>query len=112
MQHPGPVCTHAPSGSWVVVFTSILDEDADLNIYAQWAKRMVDRAATQPGFIGVDSARSGLGITVSYWESAEAIDAWREDFEHAEARRLGRQAFYAQWSLHVAKVERSYTNST
>jgi len=40
------------------------------NGYDEMAERMVELAAQQPGFVGVDSARDvHLGITVGYWES-------------------------------------------
>lgn len=74
------------------------------------AERMVELAAQQPGFLGVESVRGtdGFGITVSYWSSAEAISAWKADVEHLVAQEMGKRAWYEHYELRVAKVERAY----
>ena len=71
---------------------------------------MVDLAAQQPGYLGVESVRGadGLGITVSYWRDEAAILAWRRHAEHTLARERGRQQWYEHFELRVAKVERAY----
>jgi heme-degrading monooxygenase HmoA len=61
-----------------------------------------------PGFIGVESVRETLGITVSYWESPDAISNWKKNAEHLEAQRLGHQQWYSSLRVRVAKVEREY----
>lgn len=78
--------------------------------YAEAADRMVELAAQQPGFLGVESVRGadGTGITVSYWASEEAIAAWKRHAEHCIAREKGRSHWYAGFALRVAKVERAY----
>jgi heme-degrading monooxygenase HmoA len=95
---------------YAVIFTS-LRTAADPEAYAATADHMVELARAQPGFLGVESARdaSGLGITVSYWASEEAIFAWKRVTEHAAAQRLGRERWYADYTLRVARVERAYT---
>jgi heme-degrading monooxygenase HmoA len=72
---------------------------------------MLELASQQPGYLGVESARSasGLGITVSYWASEEAICAWREHAEHLLAQQQGRQTWYSRYALRVCRVERSWT---
>ena len=97
---------------YAVVFASVargLTEN-ERRLYDAMASRMVERAKGMQGFLGVDSARGGdgIGITVSYWESEDAIAAWKADSEHAEARALGRSDWYAAFTLRVAKVERAY----
>jgi heme-degrading monooxygenase HmoA len=74
--------------------------------------RMVQLAAEQPGFLGVDSARGadGLGITVSYWTDENAIRSWRLHAEHTLARERGRSDWYTRFTLRVARVERAYGN--
>ena len=74
------------------------------------AEAMVKLASRQLGFLGVESARAqdGFGITVSYWESEEAIAAWRENAEHRVARAAGRKHWYEQFHVRVCKVEREY----
>jgi heme-degrading monooxygenase HmoA len=72
---------------------------------------MLELAAQQPGYLGVDTARDadGLGITVSYWRDEESIRAWRGVAEHEAAQRAGRAAWYRDYAIHIARVERSTT---
>lgn len=93
---------------YAVIFTS-LRRDGDHG-YGVTADRMVELAAQQPGYLGVESVRGddGLGITVSYWESEAAIAAWRRHAEHSLARERGRNEWYEHYELRVAKVERAY----
>lgn len=93
---------------YAVIFTS-LRTDGDHG-YGRMADRMVELARQQPGFLGVESARDpgGLGITVSYWTTEEAIRAWREHAEHQVAQELGRTRWYADFQLRVARVERAH----
>ncbi|SDK53745.1 antibiotic biosynthesis monooxygenase family protein [Pseudomonas indica] len=91
---------------YAVIFTSTRT-DGD-NGYAEMAERMVELAAEQPGFLGVESAREAIGITVSYWRDLESIAAWKRNAEHREAQRLGRSQWYAGFRLRIAKVEREY----
>ena len=78
--------------------------------YGALADRMLDLAAQQPGYIGIESARAatGLGITVSYWADEAAVKAWKQAAEHLLAQKLGKERWYRQYSLRIAKVERQY----
>lgn len=89
-----------------VIFSNRLRPDAEG--YAEVAERMVAMARAQPGYLGHESARGedGFGITISYWADEASSRAWREVAEHAEAQRLGRERFYAQYDLRVAVVLR------
>jgi heme-degrading monooxygenase HmoA len=78
--------------------------------YGDMADRMVELAAQQPGFLGVESTRDaeGFGITVSYWASEEAIRAWRAHAEHQVAIEQGPRQWYAHFETRVARVERAH----
>ncbi|MBI3867170.1 MAG: antibiotic biosynthesis monooxygenase [Verrucomicrobia bacterium] len=93
---------------YAVIFTSLRTE-ADKG-YSHMAERMVALAGEQPGFLGVESARdaNGLGITVSYWSSEEAIVAWKAQTEHRVAQETGQRVWYSDYQLRVARVERTY----
>lgn len=99
------------SGYYAVIFSSIRTEGDD-EAYAAMAERMMALAALQPGYLGAESARGadGLGITVSYWESEQAIARWKQNSEHLAAQESGKSTWYAHYQLRVAKVERSYGN--
>ena len=91
---------------YAVIFTSTRTEVEEG--YAEMAVRMVELAKQQPGFIGLESARSEIGITVSYWESLEAIKAWKENTEHLFAQEKGKTTWYKNFKVRIAKVEREY----
>lgn len=95
---------------YAVIFSNHLTDSDDG--YAAMADRMVELAAQQPGFLGVESVRDDLGITVSYWDSLEAIRNWKQNTEHLEAQRLGREKWYSGFKLRIAKVERDYGMTT
>lgn len=91
---------------YAVIFTSLRTEDEAG--YLETAARMLKLAADQPGFLGVESARDSLGITVSYWTSLEAIRLWRDHAEHQIAREQGRTDWYQAFRVRIARVEREY----
>ena len=91
---------------YAVIFTSVRTEgDHD---YAEMADRMVELAQKQDGFLGLESARNEIGITVSYWRDMESIKQWKEHAEHSIARERGRNEWYKSFKVCIAKVERDY----
>lgn len=91
---------------YAVIFTSVRTEIE--TGYSQTAERMVELAAQQPGFLGVESARNEVGITVSYWQDLEAIKNWKLNAEHTIARETGRSDWYTAFKVRIAKIERDY----
>ena len=91
---------------YAVIFTSLRTEGDDG--YNAMSEKMVALALQQPGFLGFESARDGVGITVSYWTDLESIGRWKANAEHQEAQRLGHQKRYAAFKTRIAKVERDY----
>ena len=91
-----------------VIFTSI--RTAGDQGYGNMAERMVELAHEQAGFLGVESARGadGLGITVSYWSSEDAIVHWKANAEHRIAQATGKARWYEDYQVRVARVERAY----
>ncbi len=75
------------------------------------ADHMVTLASQMPGFLGVESVRGadGLGITVSYWQSEDAIRGWKAHSEHQVAQATGKKVWYADYTIRVARVERAYS---
>ncbi len=91
---------------YAVIFTSLRNEK-DAGGYAEAAARMLERARRHPGFLGFESARDGLGISVSYWRSLEDIAAWRRDGEHRLAQRQASR-WYDAYRIRICRVEREY----
>lgn len=100
-----------PRPTYAVIFTNQRTA-TDPEGYAKAAERMVELVMQQPGCLGFDSSRDtqGFGITVSYWESLEAIKDWRDNGEHMDAQASGREKWYAHYDLHITKIEHSYSH--
>lgn len=94
---------------YAVIFTN-LRTDIDGG-YEDMAEKMIALAQDQPGFLGVEGAREGLGITVSYWKDLESIKHWKSNSEHLIAQQKGRTEWYEHYATRIAKVERDYTFS-
>lgn len=90
---------------YAVIFTSVRT-DGDHG-YADMAKRMLELASRQPGFLGFESARQDIGISVSYWASPEAIQAWKQDVSHRKAQSRAKD-WYRAFRVRVCRVEREY----
>jgi len=91
---------------YAVIFTSIRTEGD--NNYDIASRKMLDLARRQKGFLGVESAREAIGITVSYWDSLEAIKNWKYDSEHKLAQKNGRDIWYKSFKVRICKVEKDY----
>lgn len=93
---------------YAVIFTA-QRKGAD-NGYGAMADKMGKLAASQPGYLGVESTRDadGLGITVSYWQDEAALKNWKQVSEHLFAQKMGREKWYDHYTLRIAKVERHY----
>lgn len=91
---------------YAVIFTSTLTEHTEG--YAEMAEQMENLAKKQDGFLGIDSAREGVGITVSYWGSLEAIKAWKQNSAHLFAQQKGKDQWYSWYNARICRVEREY----
>lgn len=91
---------------YAVIFTTTRTEGN--NGYEEMAEKMSALAATMPGYLGAESARNDIGITVSYWKDLDSIKHWKYQTDHAMARDLGREKWYATYRLRIALVERDY----
>ena len=91
---------------FVVIFISRLRADAQG--YEETARRMAELVRQQPGFLGMESWRdaNGRGVTISWWESEEAIARWRDHPEHAQARQWGRKKWHDDFHISICRVER------
>lgn len=99
---------HTPETPYyAVIFTSVRTEGD--NGYAEMADRMVELARQQDGFLGVESARNEVGITVSYWRDLETIRKWKECAEHKIAQQKGRKEWYQSFKVRISMVEREYS---
>ena len=92
---------------YAVIFSSIREND-DI-AYQDMAKKMDELAKTQSGFLGFETARDLLGVSVSYWENLEAIQKWKNNVDHIQAQNKGKSDWYSSYKVRIAKVEREYS---
>lgn len=90
---------------YAVIFTSV--RTGDDHGYEEAAERMLELASEQPGFLGFETARQEIGISVSYWASLECIKAWKENAEHRETQRKAGN-WYSGYRVRVCRVEKDY----
>lgn len=91
---------------YAVIFTSKRTESNDS--YSEVAQKMVELAQKQEGFLGVESARNEIGITVSYWKDLTSISKWKQNLNHLDAQQKGKTIWYENYTVRIALVEREY----
>jgi len=91
---------------YAVIFSSKLTKNIDG--YSEMAQKMEKLALEQKGFLGIESARNEIGITVSYWKDEQAIKRWKQQTDHMLAQKIGKEKWYESYRVRVAKVERDY----
>jgi len=92
---------------YAVIFTSTTCDD--LNGYQEWSDKMIELAKSTPGFISVESARSAIGITVSYWNDLESISNFKKLADHRYSQQRGREQWYRNYRVRICRVERDYS---
>jgi len=93
---------------FAVIFTSVRTPD-DASGYGEMSEVMLRLAAEQRGYLGVESAREEVGITVSYWRDLDSIREWKRHADHLIAQRTGRTTWYEAYTTRIARVERDYS---
>jgi len=91
---------------YAVIFTNTRTEFDEG--YLNMAKQMEELAKIQPGYLGFETARETIGISVSYWESKKAIAAWKEQADHMFAQQTGIKKWYSWYKVRICLVEREY----
>jgi len=91
---------------YAVIFTNVQTQDTEG--YAEMAQLMEDLAKQQPGYLGLEHARDELAITISYWESLEAIANWKANLDHLDAQKQGKERWYEWYKTRICRVERDY----
>lgn len=99
---------NTPDPPYYAVIFSSLRNKGDKG-YKEMSEKMISEVKKQPGFLGFESAREEIGITVSYWRDEESILNWKNHLEHKIAQKKGQSEWYNQYKVRVCKVERDYS---
>jgi Uncharacterized enzyme involved in biosynthesis of extracellular polysaccharides len=95
-----------PPPYYAVIFTSVRTDV--FNGYSEMSSHMIELAGKQEGFLGFESARNDVGITVSYWKDLKSIARWKQHVLHQAAQRRGQVEWYRQYKVRISKVEKEY----
>ena len=80
--------------------------------YLDIAATLRPQLETIKGFISVERFESlstpGKVLSLSFFESEEAVAAWRNTEAHRQAQKAGRERVFAGYRLRVAHVLRDY----
>lgn len=91
---------------YAVIFTSKLNDDPQG--YNEMSDHIEELVKGQDGYLGMESARKDIGITVSYWRDMESIKKWSANLDHREAKKEGRERWYKSYRVRISKVEMEY----
>ena len=97
------------SKEYAVIFKTkrklpIPDEYTDLNA------KLAELVKGVEGFLRIESVgdEEGNGVSISYWESLEAIKNWKANSLHLEAQAKGKESWYEYYKVEICEVLRSY----
>jgi heme-degrading monooxygenase HmoA len=99
----------AHQANYAVIFISQRTEGD--HGYAEAMERIEKLGRSVPGFVALESARAedGKGITVVFYENAEAIEHWRQNDEHKKVKAEGRRTWYSEYQIYFTKLERGHS---
>ena len=95
---------------YAVIFRS-KRQDANHELYYQHDEKLEEKIKSLPGYIshfGIRHPETRAGVTVAYFDSLDAIDNWRKDAEHMDAKKLAKSDFYENYSVEITEVIDQY----
>lgn len=95
---------------YAVIFSST--QTKSIEGYDEMALAMQELAKKQDGYLGFETAHGEIGISISYWESLDAIQVWKSNISHLQAQKLGKDQWYQWYKIRICKVEREYEFGT
>lgn len=91
---------------YAVIFIS--ERTDNLQGYSEMDELTIELAQQINGYLGYESIKNAnKGIFISYWESMEAINTWRNNHVHQLAKEKGIKEWYNFYLSQICKVEHS-----
>lgn len=79
--------------------------------YFATAARMRELATSNYGCVEFTSVTEGdKEIAISYWQSLEDIQRWKQDAEHLQAQQMGKARWYKSYQVKIVNILRSYAH--
>lgn len=98
------------SKKYAVIFKSKRQDD-NYELYYEHNNALDEKIKSLPGYIehfGIRNPETREGVTVAYFDSLEAIDQWRKDKEHIDAKKLAKSDFYENYQVEITEVIDKY----
>ena len=95
---------------YAVIFRSKRQDD-NHELYYQHDEKLEEKIKSLPGYIshfGIRHPETRAGVTVAYFDSLDAIDSWRKDAEHMDAKKLAKSDFYENYAVEITEVIDQY----
>jgi heme-degrading monooxygenase HmoA len=105
------VYAHTDSKKMYAVIFKSKRQDANSELYYQHNDPLDEKIKTIPGYVkhsGIRHPETREGVTVAYFDSLDAINQWRKDSEHMDAKKLAKSHFYENYSVEITEVIDSY----
>jgi heme-degrading monooxygenase HmoA len=92
----------------VIVFRSRIKPHADLQQLGRLGERMLELAASMPGYRSYKdfTAQDGENVSVVEFESLETLARWRDHPEHKAVQDRGRREFFESYVVQVCTLVR------
>lgn len=99
------------SGSIAVIF-EVIPHEGKQKEYLEIAAELKTELEKIPGFISIERfqsfTQSDKVLSLSFWESEEAIQKWRNLEEHRRAQNAGRTLIFKDYRLRIGYIIRDY----
>jgi len=96
----------------IAVIFEVWPESGKAEDYLAIAADLRPLLDTIDGFISIERFTSISDptkfLSLSFWRDEESILAWKNVVSHLAAQKLGRERWYEQYKVRIARVERAY----
>ncbi len=96
----------------IIVLFEVFPTREGLERYLELGAQMFALVQDIPGFIRAERFKSlkydDKLLSLSEWESEEAVMQWRERMEHVLCQQEGRNALFAAYTITIVNVMRKY----
>lgn len=97
----------------IVVLFEVTVKPEGMGEYLSLAAGLKNELERAEGFIRSERfkslAQEGKLLSVSVWESEDAVERWRNMLEHRMSQSRGREALFERYAITIASTVRSYT---
>ena len=99
----------------VLVIFEVTIKKGCMDSYLDLASRLKDELVKSEGFVRAERFSSlvneGKLLSLSVWESEEAVSKWRNQIDHRMSQRKGHDSLFESYTITVASKIRSYSNT-